>query len=88
MSYIQFMENNEIENLGKVIPIEPEVEMHDKLDSIQQELMVRFEPLKEQIKKTEDFAQKGLLIEEFNNLAKQLGINERMTIDGEMDIAA
>ncbi len=62
--------------------------LNDKLDKIQQAGMVQLKPLKEEIEKEQDFARKGLLIERYNHLAKQMGIDDTISIDEHISMAA
>ncbi|HRH31669.1 MAG TPA: hypothetical protein PK950_03305 [Candidatus Paceibacterota bacterium] len=82
------MENSNMEGFDKDA-IAQEAILDDKLDSIQQTLMVQLEPLKKEINNETDFARKGLLIERYNDMAKQLGIDEVLTMDNaDEEIAA
>jgi hypothetical protein len=76
-------ENNDMEGFN------PEL-LNDKLDSIQQVQMTKLNPLKEQIAHEQDFARKGLLIIQYNELVKQLGMpeSEMLNWGDDMDMAA
>ncbi|MBP7831476.1 MAG: hypothetical protein KA028_00450 [Candidatus Pacebacteria bacterium] len=68
------MENNNMEGFNAN-------EIDNRIQEIHQIHEEQYEPLKEQIMNTTDFAQKGLLIERFNEMAKKLGKKEHMVMN-------
>ncbi len=89
MGYIQFMENNDMEKLGKVLPLEgSEKELNDR-DNSETERMNEFVRLRRVLKNEEDFARQSSLKEQIEILAKKLDIDPNMEVsESEMDMAA
>ncbi len=83
------MENNDMEKLGKVLPLEgSEKELNDR-DNSETERMNEFVRLRRVLKNEEDFARQSSLKEQIEILAKKLDIDPNMEVsESEMDMAA